>query len=80
MITSHILSRHRFLCSLFHTFMFLNLCYAYYTGGSTHKFLLPFTAHDALAATGLAYWTPNPIQKYLRRIAAGARDIQAASG
>lgn len=54
--------------------MFANLLLSYWSGGATHKLLLPFIAHDAVAALGLAYYTPNPIQKYLRRIfmAAGA--------
>ena len=59
------------ICSLFHTFITLSLLFAYWTGGSTHKLLLPFVFHNSLTIAGLLYTTPNPATKMIRKLTAG---------
>lgn len=55
----------------FHCFQLALLSYCYLTGGMTHKLLLPFMAHNAVAAGGLLYFTENPAQKFLRQLRSG---------
>ena len=57
--------------ALFHMFITANLILAYFTGGPTHSFLIPFIVHNSATIAGLLYTTPNPLYKYLRRLTSG---------